>query len=321
MGPRFTVSIELALAIATLVFAAEAYRAATQPIGSGEAYVYDRFVRPTTRQVLASELPDRDVLYCLLEKRSVGLFHVSPFSVRLPALMFGALYLWVVWRLAHRLLGSGWLFVFAALVADTLPLRWDWFWYAGGTGAALTLVLCAVWFAVDGKYPNLIGGCLGLSVAASTSFAIPAAMIALAILALQRRWSEWTDRVLIPAVVVALIFLVLPISHSHAPEERPPELTEGQAIQVQSALAALRAAAGAEPIRIAAIPPAEAIANFYRAQHQASTWARVVRDDQSEHFDYYLFSQAEAGWVSQRHLLVVYKDADFVLATRGDAAM
>src|ERR1035438_9256220 len=43
-----------------------------------------------------------DVLYTLLEKRSVGLFRVSEFSIRLPALLAGGWYLWASWRLCRR---------------------------------------------------------------------------------------------------------------------------------------------------------------------------------------------------------------------------
>src|ERR1039458_3168575 len=99
MESHFTVSTKLALALLTLILAIEMHQAATQPINAREASTWDRFVRPTDRQVLAQELPNHDVLYCLLEKRSVGLFHVSPFSVRLPSLLFGILYLFAVWQL------------------------------------------------------------------------------------------------------------------------------------------------------------------------------------------------------------------------------
>src|ERR1039458_966059 len=109
MGPRYIASTKLACVFLAGIFAVQAYQAASQPINTREAYIYDQFVRPTIRQVLAGELPERDVLYTLLEKRSVGLFHVSPFSVRLPSLLFGVLYLWAVWQLARRLsmLGVG----------------------------------------------------------------------------------------------------------------------------------------------------------------------------------------------------------------------
>jgi 4-amino-4-deoxy-L-arabinose transferase-like glycosyltransferase len=266
------------------------------------------------RQVLQSELPDRDVLYCLLEKRSVGLFHVSPFSVRLPSLLFGILYLFVVWQLGRRL--SGWF-----LTAGVLPIFWDWFSQADGTGTAIALLLCAIWLAVERRNLNLIGICLGLSVTAQTGFAIPAAIVALAILAFWWRWSGWVDRVLIPAVVVALILLVLPLTHAYAPEERTPELTASQATHLQSALEALRIGAGSDRIRIGATPAAEPVVNFYRAQHRAGNWERARRDYSSEHFDYYLFLAAEEAAAEQRHLIVIYRDADFAVAHRSSAAM
>src|SRR5580692_4102817 len=132
MEPRYTISSKIAIACLAAIFAVQVYRVATRPIGRGEAYLYDRFVRPTTRQVLASELLDRDVLYSLLEKRSVGLFHVSPFSVRLPALLFGILYLWSIWRLTRR-------FALVAVVIGAVPLFWGLFAWADGTGVALAL--------------------------------------------------------------------------------------------------------------------------------------------------------------------------------------
>jgi hypothetical protein len=314
MELRSTVSIKVAMAVLAAIFAVEVYRAAVRPIGAGEAYLYDRFVRPTMRQVLASELPNRDFLYTLLEKRSVGLFHVSPFSVRLPSLLFGALYLFAVWRLARRL--SGWF-----LAAGALPLFGDWFWRANGTGAAIALLLCPIWLASDRRNLNLIGICLGLSVTAQTDFAIPAAVIALAVLAYWRQWPEWIDRVIIPALVVALILLVLPLTHAYAPEEKTPEFTASQAAHLQSALEALRIGAGSGPISIGAPPAAEPVVNFYRAQHRAGNWERARRDDSSEHFDYYLFPAGEADAVEQRHLIAIYRDADFVVANRSHAAM
>jgi hypothetical protein len=295
MEAHFTASTKLALAIVAAILAVEVYQAATLPIGTGEAYLYDRFVRPTTRLVLASELLDRDVLYSLLEKRSVGLFHVSPFAARLPGLVFGALYAWSVWRLARRFLGSGWRFLLAVIAGDVLAFLLGWFVQADGSGVALALMACAVWLAGERKYLNWIGVCLGLSVTAKMVFVIPAVMIALTILAIQRRWIEWTDQVLIPGLVVILIFLVLPLSHAHRIEEIAQDLTESQTIQVQSALEALRGKAGAEHIRIAAIPSVEPVVNFYRAQHRVNSWERATRDYSSEHFDYYLLSHAEDG--------------------------
>src|ERR1019366_4087805 len=135
MAPLYTASTKVAIAVLAAIFAVEVYQASKQPISAGEAHIYDRFVRPTTRQVLAQELPNRDVLYTLLERRSVGLFHVSPFSVRLPELLFGVLYLWLVWQLARLLLGTGLLFLVAVFLAGVLALQWGCFAPAHGGGA------------------------------------------------------------------------------------------------------------------------------------------------------------------------------------------
>jgi len=302
------------MALLAGVFSLQVYRAAACPIGTGEAYLYDRFVRPTTRQVLVSELPDREVLYVLLEKRSVGLFHVSPFSVRVPSLLFGILYLFAVWQLARRFCGSGWLFLAVVAAGGIVPLFGDWFSRADGSGAAIALVLCAIGLAVRRRYLNLIGISLGLSITAQMGFAIPAVAIGLAVLAFWRRWSDWIDRVLIPAVVVVLILLVLPLTHASAPGESLPVLTASQAVHLQSALQALRANAGPNPVRIGATPAVEPVVNFYRAQHRAGNWERAQRDDTLEHFDYYLFPAAQVPYAEQRHLIVIYRDPDFVVA-------
>jgi hypothetical protein len=320
MESHFTVSTKLALAFLGAVFAAQVYQAATRQIGSGEAYLYDRFVRPTTREILASELPDRDVLYSLMEKRSVGLFHVSPFAVRLPGVLFGLLYLWSIWRIARRVLGVGGRFLGLLVLGAGAPLWYGWFSRADGSGTALALVACGVCLAIAPKKLNLAGACFGLAVAARLDFAIPAAVAGLASVA-GKRWTDWTDRVVVPAVVVAVIFLVLPLSHAHRAPEITLELTEGQAIDLHSTLEVLRADAGVEHIRIGASPSAEPVVNFYRAQHRATTWERAVRDYASQQFDYYLLSTRDSGWLSQRHVLVLHRDADFVLARRNPAAM
>jgi hypothetical protein len=319
MELRYIASTKLAFGVMALFLLAQIYQAATRPIGSDEAYLYDRFVRPTTRQILSSELPDHDVLYGLLEKRSVGLFHVSPLAVRLPSILFAILYLWSIWQVADTLLGPGWWCLAGAIVAGVLPLRFGWFDHADGTGAALTLLVCAV--AVARRRKHLIGIFLGLSICSKMAFLIPAALVALALLAIQRRWEQWSNQVLIPAAVTALILLVLPLSHAHATPETTPELTTVQATRLQSALDTLRASAGSDHVRIAAIPAAEPIVNFYRAQHRATTWERARRDYLSEAFDYYLLSASDSDWAEQRHLIVVHRDADFLLARRGSAAM
>ncbi len=304
MERRSIVLTKLALGA---IFAVQIYQAATRPISSGEAYIYDRFVRPPLHQVLVQELPDRDVLYALLEKRAVGLFHVSPFSVRIPSLPFGLLYLWCIWQISRP-------FPIAAVFGAAVPLAFGWFAQGDGTGAAVALMVCAIRLAIDRK---MAGVCLGLAVAARLDFAIPAAIVAVGILTIQRDWNDWTDRVLIPGAVVSLMILVLPLSHAHAAAESTPELTPSQAAHLQSALSVLRASAGTKPVRIAATPAAEPVVNFDRARWRANTWERAVRTEPGEGFDYYLLPASREEWSRERHLIVLYRDGDFLLAQRG----
>lgn len=321
MERPYTVSIKLALAVVMAVLAAQAYRAATRPIGTEEAALYDHFVRPTVRQILSSELPDSDVLCSLLEKRSVGLFHVSPFSVRLPSLLFAVLYFVSIWNIGRLKLGNGWSFLALVVAFAAVPQAWGIFSQASGTGAALALLVCAAWLAVERRYLNLIGICIGLSVVARIGFLIPAVLVALAVLALDRRWYTWVDRVAVPAAVVAVIFLALPLSHANASADRLAELSAAQAAHLQSALDALRTSAGPAPVRIAVTPSAEPVVNFYRAQHRAANWSRASRDLASEQFDYYLFPSADRQLLEARHLIVIHEDPDFILARNTAAPM
>ena len=312
MESRSTVSTRLALAALLAVFALQVYRAITVPIGLSEAYLYDRFVRPTVRQVLASELPDRDVLYGLLEKRSVGLFHVSPFSVRLPSLLFCGLYLISVYSLASSL-SKRWFWLVLSIGAVGVLLRWNWFARADGSGAALALLACAVWLTVSRRHLNWVGICIGLSIAARSSFAIPAVVVALAILAALRSW-EWVEKVAIPAAAVAVILLAVPLSHATAPELRLPEWTESEAANLRSALQALQHDAGSTPIRIVTVPGGEPVVNFYRAQHRLTNWGRA-EDFAAAALEpaYYVLLTSAADWAAGNHVTVLYRNADFLV--------
>jgi len=146
---------------------------------------------------------------------------------------------------------------------------------------------------------KLAGVCLGLAVAARLEFAIPAALLGLA---LYRGWDDWTNRIFIPAVVSALIVLVLPLSHAHAGAESAPKLTLSQAAHFKAAVDALPRG---EPIRIQTLPQLEPMLNFYRAQYRATKWSMIGP------FDYYLLPATGA---TQPDLTVLHRDADFVVA-------
>jgi hypothetical protein len=324
MGPHSIASTRLGLAVLVAVLGWQINGASSRPIGSTEAYCYDRFVRPTTRQVLAQELANRDVLYTLIEKRSIGLFHVSPFTVRLPSLLSGLLFLWSAWRLGR---------LPALVLAGLFALVWGGFAVADGRGAAIALDLVAIHVAIryftsphgDAPYNlNLCGACLGLSVVARQDFMLPSATIALVILGIllvKSDWRLWTDRVFIPALVVTLVFLVLPLSHAHAAAPFTPDLTVKEAAELQLALDALQTGIGSARVAIGASPTVEPVVNFYRAQHRATTWGRAETNLTSRSFDYYVLATGDAEVVQQRHLVVLYRNLNYVVARRASASM
>jgi len=278
------------------IFGAQVWLAATQPVTSAEAYLYECFVRPPLRQVLNSESLNRDVLYALLEKRSIGLLHTSEFSIRLPSLMFWALYLWILRRLLRR---SAVLLLAAALA----PMAWSWFSTARGTGMALALLLCGVerlaqYLQSNPSYRlqnlNWAGACLGLSVAADLRFLIPATVLLVAFL-FKGQWSLAINRLFIPALVAAFVPLVLPLSHARAVPSEPPALTRRETAQVRSIAHFLCRDAGANPIHIAAGPVIQPMLSFYRSRFRASNW-----DFEGPTFDYSVEETAEAGVILTR---------------------
>src|SRR5262249_37564399 len=159
--------------------------------------------------------------------------------------------------------------------------------------------------------------------AAAASWDFAAVALALALLALllwKGNWRTWTEAVLIPASVVAVIFLVLPISHAHATETRT-SISEDQASHIRTALDALRQHGGARPIRITASSAFEPIVNFYRAQHRLSNWQRATANPNAADADYYIVTGSDLEYLDRPNLQVVYKDTGIVMARRSHDPM
>jgi hypothetical protein len=86
-------------------------------------------------------------------------------------------------------------------------------------------------------------------------------------------------------------------------------------------LEALRASSGTNPIRIGASASTEAIVNFYRAQHRVITWDRADEQWATGNFDYYVLAGSDIPYADLRHLIVVYRDPQLVVAHRGYDSM
>ena len=259
MEPLSTGSTRVALAALVAVLAVEAWLAALRPITPAEALAYDRFVRPTLSETLHQPSRNPDVLYTLLEKRSVGLFRVSEFSIRLPALLAGGLYLWSIWRLCRR-----WVPLAVA------PIAWQCFSTANGLGLALALTAWAI-EAVPKKL-NWAGMCLGLAVASHLPFAIPAAMLAAIVVWRNLRWERAVDGFLIPALVTSFILLVLPLSLAPDTPSVPAELTAAGVNGVRAAVEVLRRECGTKPIRVGAPAAVVPVLSFYRSRFRLANW-------------------------------------------------
>ncbi len=290
---------KLALAVLVAVFAGQAWVAAVRPITPAEALTYDRFVRPPIRQALHQPSRNPDVLYSLLEKRSVGLFRVSEFSLRLPAMLAGGLYLWAIWRLCRRGL-------LAAPLAIA-PLAWQCFSTANGLGLAVALAAWAL-EAVPKKL-NWAGVCLGLAVAAHLSFAIPAAIIAAVIVWRNLRWDLAVEGFLVPALVASFMFLVLPLSLAPDTPSVPPELTSAEVNGVRAAVEVLRRKCGTEPIRVGVNISVAPVLSFYRSRFRLASWQLSGASA-----DYYVLPESGAALAGHGQLKVLHRDGGVVLA-------
>ena len=299
MEPLSTRSTKLALAAIVAVFAGEAWLAAVRPITPAEALAYDRFVRPTLRETFHQPSRNPDVLYTLLEKRSVGLFRVSEFSIRLPVLLAGGLYLWASWRLCRRSL----LVVPLAVV----PLAWQCFSTANGLGLAVALAAWAL--AAVPKKLNWAAVYLGLAVAAHLPFAIPAMILAAIIVWRNFRWDRAVEGFLIPALVTSFILLVLPLSLAPDTPSVPPELTSAEVNGVRAAVEVLRREWGTKPIRVGTSAAVAPVLSFYRSRFRLASWQ--FSDAAA---DYYVLPDSAAGLAGHGQLVVLYRDGGIVLA-------
>src|ERR1022692_1936582 len=290
---------DVALAAMVAVFAGEAWLAAVQPVTSAEALAYDRFVRPTLRETFHQPSRNPDVLYTLLEKRSVGLFRVSEFLIRLPVLLAGGLYLWASWRLCRRSL----LVVPLAVV----PLAWQCFSTANGLGLAVALAAWAL--AAVPKKLNWAAVYLGLAVAAHLPFAIPAMILAAIIVWRNFRWDRAVEGFLIPALVTSFILLVLPLSLAPDTPSTPPELTSVEVNGVRAAVGELRRERGTDPIRVGTSAAVAPVLSYYRSRFRLASWQ--FSDAAA---DYYVLPESSAGFAVQGQLVVLHRDGGIVLA-------
>ena len=192
MEPTSSASIKTARWFLAALLAVNLYRAMTQSVTPGEAWNYDRFIGPTWGEALAHFDANNHVLNTLLVRISTSQFHLTELSLRLPSLLAGAFYLWVVMRLARRWFGDGLQFLAVVGLLTLNPVVVDALSEARGYGMALACWMWALELLLESMESfspqklKLAAVCLGLSVAATLAFAAPA----LALLVVFLAWSN-----------------------------------------------------------------------------------------------------------------------------------
>lgn len=141
-------------------------------------------------------------VYYFLQHVLLGVFPGSPFSLRVPALLFGLLGVWLTWGAGRRLFGGT-----AGIVASLLVAFSPWHQYASGFARYWTLVyvlalLTVLWLieSLDsGRRARFRAACLVLTLGALTHptflFPILGVILALHLVTREGNWRwEWPSR-------------------------------------------------------------------------------------------------------------------------------
>lgn len=216
-----------ALALVLALIAVNVYRAATQAITIDEAFTYNSFVARPFAETVKYYDANNHVLHSIMVRLSTAVFGVSELTVRLPALLGGALYLLAAWRLCRYALGGGWMMLLATAMLGLNPFILDYLSAARGYGLGLAFLLIAMdqmtRYLGNSRRGRLYGAgvALGLAAASQLVFLVPGVALAatFAGILLRQRRSRATiwmlvDHLLIPWIVTAFVILVVPLSRA-----------------------------------------------------------------------------------------------------------
>ncbi len=168
------------------LFAVSVYRAITQSIVYDEALTWELYIAGPFSAIFHHFDANHHFLNTLLMRWSTGIFGVSEWSLRLPALGGAALYFTAVYRLAKGAFGEGWTFLLAVALLSLNPFVLDFMVAARGYGMGLALWMWALALLLEAltrplPLPRelfLAGAALALSVTANLIFIPPAAALA-----------------------------------------------------------------------------------------------------------------------------------------------
>jgi len=212
----------IAAIVALFVLGINIFRAATQSITTDEAFTYNLFLNGDWRRLFSQPYDAcHHVLHTILTKISISIFGLSEFTLRLPSLVGGLLYLAAARRICLEAFGSRrrMLIVFCLLALN--PLILDFMSAARGYGLALAWFLWALYHVLrytgGERTPGRIYGaalCLSLAVASNLTLAVPGICLAIfffILLAQEGRWAEAVDQFIVPGVVTCFVIVILPL--------------------------------------------------------------------------------------------------------------
>jgi hypothetical protein len=172
----------LAIAVLVAVFASNIYRAIHQSITADEAFVYNDYIGGPWDHFFLIYDAGNHVLQTLASRLSVAAFGLSEFSMRLPTLLGGLLYLIIVYRLCRYIFRTDWVFLLAVATLSLNPFVSDYLSAARGYGMALGLFFLGLYLMIRfvneraqtiPEHMPWVGLVLGLSVTANLVFVIP----------------------------------------------------------------------------------------------------------------------------------------------------
>ena len=205
------------------VLALNAYRAATQSITIDEAYTYTEFVEAPFNETLTRYDANQHILFSIAARITTAILPAPEFSLRLPTVVAGAVFLVVICLLCARALGATPLFAAAIGLVALNPFLLDYLSAARGYGLALAFWFSGLFLFLKGlRPPNAPGAiaagalCAMLSVAANLTFAFPAAGLTgmmLLLLFVKRRY-RLLPYLALPVVFIGLLLYASPLRHA-----------------------------------------------------------------------------------------------------------
>ena len=217
----------LSIALLTILFATNVYRASTQSITVDEAASYNHFIA-NPNDPFVKIAPYNDNLNTLLSKLSVRA-GLSEFTLRLPSVLGGLVYFIALFHLCRLLFGDS-PYLFLAVAANSLnPFLLDYLSAARGYGMGIAFWTVGAYYLArwvigrDSRQLLIAGVALGLAMAshATEIFAVTALEGAFVAVFLTERWTArdwrgavWIVGLCVVTLAVAAVFLWTPLNQA-----------------------------------------------------------------------------------------------------------